>query len=111
METGFRFIDDIMVISFYGELHSAQTELVTLRIKELVKQADKIILNFTDLEYIDSRGLGCLIRINNHLRDLDKSLVIYGVSGKVKKVFDLTKFNEYIKIFKSVEDAVEYYKG
>lgn len=110
METGVRFIDDIMVISFYGELHSVQTDAITFKVNELVKQTDKIILNCSDLEYIDSKGLGCLIRINNHLKDLNKKMIICCVSGKVKKVFDLTRFNDYIEIFENINDALDFFR-
>lgn len=108
METGFRFINDIMVISFYGELHSAQTETLLQKFKAYINKADKFILNLTDLEYIDSKGLGCLIRFQSNLKNANKLMVICGVSGKVKKVFSLTRFDQYMNIFDTAENAAEY---
>ena len=111
MEIGHRFIENIMVISFYGEFHCEQAEIIEMRIKELVKQADKIIINCSDLEYLDSKGLGTLIKINSVIHDQGAELVLCSVAGKVKKVFELTKFYDYIKIFPDVSTAHNYYKG
>ena len=110
MEICYRFIAEILVISFYGELHSEQTELVEYRVKELAAQADKIIINCGELEYLDSRGLGSLVKINTAIKEQKSELVLCSVSGKVERVFKLTRFYEYIKVFGDIEEASKYYK-
>jgi anti-anti-sigma factor len=110
MEIGYRFIGEVLIISFYGELHSEQTELVEFRVKELVAKADKIIINCGDLEYLDSRGLGSLVRIDGKVKKLNGELVLCSVSGKVEKVFKLTRFYKYIKVFGDVEEASKYFE-
>ncbi|MCF7921001.1 MAG: anti-sigma factor antagonist [Candidatus Cloacimonetes bacterium] len=111
MEIGYRFIGAVLVISFYGELHSEQAEAIEIRVKELVKQSDKIIINCIDLEYLDSKGLGTLIKINTFIKEQAGELVLCSVGGKVKKVFELTRFYDYMKIFKDIDEACKYYKG
>lgn len=111
MEINYKFIDDVMIINLYGELHSEQTEVMELRLKENLPKADKFVLNCIDLEYIDSKGLGSLIKIYTSIRDQQGELVICCVNGKVEKVFNLTHFHNYIKLFPSQEEALAYFKG
>ena len=110
MEIGYRFIGEVLVISFYGELHSEQTELVEFRVKELVTRADKIIINCSELEYLDSKGLGSLVKINSTVKEQKGELVLCSVSGKVEKVFNLTRFYDYIKVFGDIEKASKYFE-
>jgi len=110
MEIGYRFIGEVLVISFYGELHSEQTEFVEFRVKELVAQADKVIINCGELKYLDSKGLGSLVKIDSAVKKQKGELILCSVNGKVEKVFKLTRFYDYIKVFGDIKSASEYFE-
>lgn len=110
MEIGHKFIDDIMIINLFGELYSEKTTFLEFKLNNLVNQAEKFILNFEDLEYIDSKGLGIIIKVYQSVCDKKGNLVIASPYGKVKKVLQLTKFERFIKIFDSLDLALDFYR-
>jgi anti-anti-sigma factor len=55
-------------------------------------------MDMTNLNYIDSSGIGTLIQISNWLKNRGGMIVITNVQGNVEKIFELTKLNEFFII-------------
>jgi anti-sigma B factor antagonist len=110
MEIGQSFIDDVMVINIFGELYSDQAGSLEYSLIDLIKQKDKAVLNLEGLEYIDSSGLGVLIKILDQMKERGGKLLICCASGKVMKVFEITKFEKFATIYESLDEALEVLK-
>jgi anti-anti-sigma factor len=65
-----------------------------------------IVLNFTDVEYMNSGGIGLLvmllIRVNRH----GQRLVAVGLSDHYEHIFQLTRLNEAIQSYRTEADAL-----
>jgi anti-sigma B factor antagonist len=110
MEIGSNLIDDVLIVSLFGELHVEQTHLLEIKFEDFIQRSQKFIVNCADLEYIDSQGLGSLIKIAIQIRNKDGELVLCSPVGKVKKVFDLTRFDRYIKVFADCDQASRFFR-
>lgn len=68
---------------------------ITQSISELLdlKAVNEITLDVSELQGIDSFGLGVLIKINKHAIENGKSFIISGAQGRVKETFDLFKLD------------------
>ena len=53
----------------------------------------QIVLNVSQLEFVDSAALGMFLLARDEAEKQVKSLVIAGANGQVKKMFDVAKFN------------------
>ena len=71
--------------------------------------AIKILLDLQNLEYIDSSGLGMLINVAKMLRKIEGDLVMFNVSADIRNVFKVIKLQEFIKIFNSEGEAVNFF--
>ncbi len=52
------------------------------------------IFDMTQLNYVDSSGIGTLIQISNWIKNRNGILVFTNVQGNVEKIFEITKLNE-----------------
>lgn len=58
----------------------------------------KCHLNLSDLEFIDSAGLGMLLIARDRLRMQEGDVVLKGAQGQVKKMLDLGHFNNLFTV-------------
>ena len=59
---------------------------------------EKVILDFTNLEYISSAGLRALIALKKALTQVGKDLEVSNINNVVREVFDVTGIGKIIKI-------------
>jgi anti-sigma B factor antagonist len=64
-----------------------------------------LLVNFTEVNYIDSSGLATLVAYFQGSRPYDGKIALAGLSPRVKSVFDLVRLNEVFPIFPSLEEA------
>lgn len=69
-----------------------------------------IILDFKNLNYIDSSGLGSLISLIKNTSSLSKKLCIISPKANILKIFALTKLDQVLIIFKDYEEALKSYE-
>ena len=83
--------------------------------KEQVVEALKdvalyIILDFENVRYIDSSGLGALIFLLNQTKKYNKKLLLVSLSPSVMNVFEQTKLQNHITIYDNLEPVLEKIK-
>lgn len=66
----------------------------------------KLILNLSELKYINSSGLNVLINILTKMRKSGGEVVISNVSRKVNDLLLMTKLNTVFTVTDNIEDAV-----
>ncbi len=57
-----------------------------------------IILNFSELEYLNSSGIGLLVTLLVRARRQGQSLLAYGLSDHYREIFQLTRLDEAVRI-------------
>ncbi|MBU0934362.1 MAG: STAS domain-containing protein [Spirochaetes bacterium] len=68
----------------------------------------RFILNLENINYVDSTGIGTIIRIKKDVIKVGGELVLYNVPPKVNEVFELVNLKEFVKIFYSEQKALEF---
>ncbi|MGL4912611.1 MAG: STAS domain-containing protein [Romboutsia sp.] len=86
-------------ISLEGELDVSTAD----KLKEyLHKLAEEEIvdmkINLTNLDYIDSTGLGVMIGVLKKLKIEDKEIYIINPKNNVKKIFNITGLDKIFKV-------------
>lgn len=66
----------------------------------------KVVIDFSSLEYISSAGLRSILSIAKKLKSGGGSLCLCSLTGLVKEVFDLSGFDNFLPIFADVEQAL-----
>jgi len=65
-----------------------------------------VILDFTDLEYMNSTGIGLLVTLLIRAQRHQRRLLACGLSDHYRQIFDLTRLNEAIDIYDSPAEAL-----
>ena len=79
-------------------------------LKEKLQQAiidkgiKKLVLDLSDVKMITSSGIGIFLNINQSLKS---QLRLAIANNEVKKVLELTKVTSVIKLFDSIDSAIE----
>lgn len=69
--------------------------------------ADTVILDFSDVPYIDSVGLGSLVSAYVSHQKSGRCLVLTGVKPRVTKIMEITKVKDFFVTFPTTWQAVE----
>lgn len=98
--------NDYYVIGIEGDLDASSCIILDKSISEAVSKGEKkIIIDCERLHYISSAGLGVFM---SYLQDFENnkiSLVLFGLSEKVKNVFQILGLDQLIKIVNTKEEA------
>jgi anti-sigma B factor antagonist len=83
--------------SLYGELGLASVRVLERRIQMAQSsRAERIVLDLSGLEFIDSAGLHALVRVQENLREAGKDLALLRGPRAVQQVFEL---NDAARLF------------
>jgi len=66
--------------------------------KDKIGLVSKVVLNFKDVEYVDSSGLGMLLVLRERSGGDDADIDIINVNPNVKKILETTNFQHLFNI-------------
>ena len=97
---------EVKILKPKGILDNNQSILLRQQVKESINQGNKIILiDFEEVTFMDSSGLGNLVIIRRMLVDTKGKLFLTSLSDQVKMLlFELTNTGQFFQI---VEDEEE----
>ena len=58
----------------------------------------ELVIDLTDVTFLDSMGLNVLVRAHKRLKPISGSVVVRGANNQVFKVFELTKLNKVFTV-------------
>jgi anti-sigma B factor antagonist len=95
------------IIDVHGELTAfAEDELMDAYNQASDGRVRAIILNFEDLEYMNSSGIGLLVTLLIRINREKQQLLTYGLSDHYRSIFQITRLDDAIAICDSEEEAV-----
>jgi len=72
----------------------------------LKKKPEKILINLSGVPYMDSSGVASLVKLLSSTRKSNITLSLFGLSKRVKAVFDITRLATVFKICETEEEAL-----
>lgn len=86
-------------IMLTGSIYADETKEVQARLASLIEQGEKaLLIDLSQLDYIDSAGLGMLISVQKLVVKKGGSFKIRGVKGLVKELFELTHLTKVFEL-------------
>ena len=67
----------------------------------------KLLLNFSNVEYLSSAALGKLITLNKKLQSAGGKLILCEIDKNIYEVFEITKLNKVFNIQKDEQVALK----
>jgi len=97
----------VRVIDIVGEITGFSEEaLRDAHEKAAADEARAVILNFVELEYMNSGGIGLLVTTLIRAQRSGHVLCAYGLSDHYREIFSLTRLDEAIEIFDNEAAAI-----
>ena len=99
--------DGPMVWRLRGEIDTANAARIEAELLEAVcRGAGDVVLDLTDVAFIDSSGLGSLVAVAAEVRTRGGHLAIVPGPPHVRRVFDLLQLDELLEVVDTRNDAL-----
>jgi anti-sigma B factor antagonist len=103
-----RRLSNASIIEIRGDVTGFAEEALMAAYAEATRDTPQaVILDFTQLDYMNSTGIGLLVTLLIRAQRQQQRLMAYGLSSHYKQIFDLTRLNEAIGIFDTEAAALE----
>jgi anti-sigma B factor antagonist len=97
----------IAVIDIHGEVTGAAEVPLMSAYDEASKNGVRtLIINFSDLEYMNSSGIGLLVTLLIRVNRQKQRMFSYGLTDHYQQIFQLTRLNEAITIYPDEASAL-----
>ena len=103
-----RNVGDVVVLDLKGKVTlGAGDELLKDKVNSLVNQGHrKIILNLADVPYVDSAGLGEIVRTYTTVSKNGGSLKLLNLTKRITDLLSITKLLTVFETYENENDAV-----
>jgi len=103
---------EVSVINLKGFLDAHTAPTLENNFTQLINSNKfKIVVNFEELAYISSAGLGVFMAYIESIRDNRGDIKLTNMSDKVFNIFDLLGFPLLYEIYKNEEEAIKKFSG
>ena len=103
--------DNISIINLSGYLDAHTAPTLENNFTDLIDQSKlKIIVNFQELAYISSAGLGVFMAYIEIIRNNSGDIKLTNMNEKVYNIFDLLGFPLLYEIFNTEDEALNKFK-
>lgn len=89
---------------------SSSHEIKSAIKKQIQKGRTHIILNFFNVNYVESSGLEIVEKAQEFLNSKNGNIYIICPENEIKKIFEISGINEYMNIFSDEQEALDFFK-
>jgi anti-anti-sigma factor len=102
-----RPVGEVFVFQCHGRIVSGN-EVFTLhsQVGDAIQKHGEVVLQLDRVEFLDSSGLGALVRLMQAARARAGDLKLCGVPPKVRKILELTNLLKQFEVYDSLEEAI-----
>jgi anti-anti-sigma factor len=73
----------------------------------LDRPVKNLVLNFKEMDFISSSGIGLLVESSQSFRKVGKQIWVVGLEGELARVFDQFSLHQILMILPEEKDALE----
>ncbi|MPZ18236.1 MAG: anti-sigma factor antagonist [Luteitalea sp.] len=108
MQIDQRVVDDVTILDLKGKMTLGEgDELLKDKVHSLLNQGQKkILLNLADVPYIDSAGLGEIVRAYTTVSRQGGKMKLLHVTKRIEDLLSITKLLTVFDTFDAEQDAV-----
>ena len=102
-----RKVGDAMIVDCTGKLvHGPETAGLRELVGKLLTEHRHIVLNFADVTYMDSSGLGLLVALHASAQKAGAVIKLAALNAKITDLLQLTRVAMVLEIAESTNQAV-----
>jgi len=105
--THLRRLGDLAIIDLSGEINAfADQELTASYDQAEASGATTIVLNFNEVDYINSTGIALLVGLLARAMKTKRTMIAYGLTDHYLEIFQITRLADFIKIYPDEASAL-----
>jgi anti-anti-sigma factor len=99
-EAQVRQLPDLVVIDLHGDINSfAESALNAAYVQAELSQPAAVLLNFSDVSYINSTGIALIVGLLARARAAGRKLFACGLSPHYVEIFNITRLADFMTLF------------
>ena len=103
-----RLEPDVAVLDLMGEINGfAEEALNTAYAQADAKDTKTILLNFEEVDYINSTGIALIVGLLARARVSKRRLVAFGLSDHYVEIFEIIRLSDFMSVFPDEQSAVQ----
>lgn len=106
MGSSTRIERETTIVDVVGQIDLGSSPALRKTLLESLKGAKSVAINLSAVKYIDSSGIASLVEVLREARNSEKRLVLFGVTGAVLQVLQLTRLTGVFEICETEEQAL-----
>lgn len=101
-----KYVGKVLVVDLDGRLDLDAEDELMKSFETWIKSKPNLVFDCTNLEFIDSSGLGILLRTLRRSISADKDIRLAAINEQVRMLFEITRADQIFQIFSTTEEAV-----
>ena len=107
MDVSIKYQKENVILHISGSILGEDRIQLSDEIQELVDDGGKnVVLNFQDVDLMDSVGLGMLVALRTSLLRREVKLLLSNVDASVRSLLLITKLNNVFDLYDTEEEAL-----
>jgi len=97
------------IIDLEGDINRSADETLHAAYADAVKeQATQVILNFSDVAFINSMGIAVIVSLLARARAAKQEVIVYGLSQHYTRIFEITRLVDFMSVMPDEASALEH---
>jgi len=94
------------IVDVVGQIDLGSSPALRKTLLESLKGTQSVAINLSAVKYIDSSGIASLLEVFKEARNSGKRLVLFGLTGAVLQVLQLTRLTGVFEIHETEDQAL-----
>lgn len=106
MQYSEQLVGKVLVVGLTGRLDLEAEDKLLKSFDAWMKSKPDFVFDCAGLEFIDSSGLGILLRILKRAISAGKDIRLAAINEQVRMLFEITRADQIFRLFPTTEEAV-----
>jgi len=107
LEAQVRHQPRVAIIDLHGEINAFAEDVLNKAYAEAEsRRAEVILLNFSDVDYINSTGIALIVSLLARARKSKRRLLACGLSDHYVEIFQITRLVDFMSVFPDEKSAL-----
>lgn len=107
LEAQVRHQPRVAIIDLHGEINAFAEDVLNAAYADAEsRQSEVILLNFSDVDYINSTGIALIVSLLARARKSKRRLLACGLSNHYVEIFQITRLVDFMSVFPDETSAL-----
>lgn len=107
LEVKMRLVAGLALLDLRGEIDGFARQALEEGYAQVESRAGKtILLNFSEVDYINSTGIALIVGLLMQARKQNRRLAAFGLSRHFEEIFNLTRLTDFIALYPDEQSAI-----